>query len=227
MKQTLAIMALCATPAMALAQTEGEFSLPDLPYAADALDPVITAETMDLHHGKHHQSYVTNLNAAIAEGAAPAGLAIEELVANAGTYPAAIRNNAGGHWNHTFFWESMAPTDEVGEMSPALTEAIDTVFGSQEEFRTAFQEAGAGQFGSGWVWLIVNDQDQLEITSTPNQDNPLMDDVAEKGAVVLAADVWEHAYDLKYQNRRPEYLTAFWSVVNWNKANALFAAATA
>lgn len=225
MKQTLAIMALCATPAMALAQTEGEFSLPDLPYAADALDPVITAETMDLHHGKHHQSYVTNLNAAIAEGAAPAGLAIEELVANAGTYPAAIRNNAGGHWNHSFFWESMAPKAETGEMSPALTEAVTTSFGSDAAFREAFEKAGTGRFGSGWVWLIVNGDNKLEITSTPNQDNPLMDVAEVKGTPILGNDVWEHAYYLTYQNRRADYLGAWWDVVNWDTVSKRYEAA--
>lgn len=227
MKQTLAILAICATPVAALAQTEGEFSLPDLPYAADALDPVISAETMGLHHGKHHQSYITNLNTAIAEGDAPAGTALEDLVANAGTYPDRVRNNAGGHWNHTFFWESMAPADQTGEMSPELTEAIEAAFGSDEEFRTAFQEAGAGQFGSGWVWLIVNDQDELEITSTPNQDNPLMDVAETQGTPLLGNDVWEHAYYLTYNNRRAEYLESWWDVVNWGAVSERYDAALA
>lgn len=227
MKQTLAIFTLCALPAAAFAQAEGEFTLPDLPYAADALEPAISAETMELHHGRHHQSYVDNLNAAIAEGDAPAGLTIEELVANAGTYTDAIRNNAGGHWNHAFFWETMAPEGETGEMSPELAGAIDTVYGSQDDFRTAFQQAGAGQFGSGWVWLIVNDDNQLEITTTPNQDNPLMDVAGTSGTPLLGNDVWEHAYYLTYNNRRGDYLETWWDVVNWDTVSQRYADALA
>ncbi|MFN3524489.1 MAG: superoxide dismutase [Paracoccus sp. (in: a-proteobacteria)] len=227
MKHSLAILALCATPVAAIAQTEGSFTLPDLPYAADALDPVITAETMDLHHGRHHQSYIDNLNTAIADGAAPADASLEDLVAAAGTYPAAVRNNAGGHWNHSFFWDTMAPVDETGEMSEALSDAIDTVFGSQDDFRTAFQEAGAGQFGSGWVWLVINDQDQLEITTTPNQDNPLMDVAETQGTPLLGNDVWEHAYYLTYNNRRADYLESWWDVVDWDRVSERYAAALA
>ncbi|WP_411837950.1 superoxide dismutase [Paracoccus sp. ME4] len=218
-----------AAPDAAAAETpaEGEFALADLPYAADALAPVISAETMALHHGKHHQAYVDNLNKAIAAGDAPAGTSLEDLVAQAGTFTPAIRNNAGGHWNHTFFWESMAPAAEVGEMSPELSEAITEAFGSEEEFRTAFQQAGAGQFGSGWVWLIVDDQDQLQITSTPNQDNPLMDVAETKGTPILGNDVWEHAYYLTYNNRRAEYLEAWWGVVDWDVVSERHAAALA
>lgn len=218
--------ALIALPGLAAAQ-DGPFTLADLPYAADALDPVISAETMELHHGKHHQAYVTNLNKAMTEGAAPEGTTLEDLVANAGTYPAAIRNNAGGHWNHTFFWESMAPEDARGEMSAELSEAITTVFGSEEEFRAAFEQAGADQFGSGWVWLIVNDADELEITSTPNQDNPLMDVADTQGTPLLGNDVWEHAYYLTYNNRRPEYLGAWWDVVDWSEVSDRYTAALA
>lgn len=227
MKQTLAILTLCAFPVAAVAQTEGEFTLPDLPYAADALEPVISAETMELHHGRHHQSYVDNLNDAISEGDAPAGLSLEELVANAGTYPDSVRNNAGGHWNHTFFWDSMAPSDETGEMSDELSAAITAVYGSDDDFRAAFEEAGADQFGSGWVWLIVNDQNQLEITSTPNQDNPLMDVAETGGTPLLGNDVWEHAYYLTYNNRRGEYLESWWDVVNWDEVSQRYNAALA
>ena len=227
MRHCLAILTLCAAPATAMAQTEGGFTLPDLPYAADALEPVISAETMELHHGRHHQSYVDNLNTAIEEGAAPAEASLEELVAAAGTYPDAVRNNAGGHWNHSFFWETMAPADDTGEMSEALSGAIDAVFGSEDDFKTAFEEAGAGQFGSGWAWLIVNDQDQLEITSTPNQDNPLMDVAEVSGTPLLGNDVWEHAYYLTYNNRRAEYLETWWDVVDWDRVSERYDAALA
>ncbi|QUS35086.1 superoxide dismutase [Falsirhodobacter algicola] len=217
--------ALAAAPTALLAQQDGPFTLPDLPYATDALAPAISAETMELHHGKHHQSYVTNLNAAMERGDAPEGTTLEDLVAEAGTYPAAIRNNAGGHWNHSFFWDSMAPQGEGGEMSPELMEAITAVYGSDEAFRDAFEAAGAAQFGSGWVWLIVNEEDELEITSTPNQDNPLMDVAETPGTPLLGNDVWEHAYYLTYENRRPEYLSSWWDVVNWSEVSDRYAAA--
>lgn len=202
------------------------FTLPALPYAFDALDPAIDAETMQIHHGRHHKAYVDNLNAAVAADPALAGLAIEDLLGRVSTLPAAVRNNGGGHWNHSLFWTLLTPVGQGGEPSPELSAAITRDFGSMEAFKTAFNQAATTRFGSGWAWLIVQDG-RLKITSTPNQDNPLMDVADEKGAVVLAADVWEHAYYLKYQNRRPDYLKAFWTVVNWNKANALFAAATA
>lgn len=227
MRQALAIATLSALPFAALAQTEGEFTLPDLPFAMDALEPVISAETMELHHGRHHQSYVDNLNDAIADGEAPSGLSLEELVAAAGTFTEKVRNNAGGHWNHSFFWESMVAPDEVGERSPELTEALEVVFGSPDDFATAFQEAGAGQFGSGWVWLIVNDQNQLQITTTPNQDNPLMDVAEVNGTPLLGNDVWEHAYYLTYNNRRGDYLEAWWDVVDWGVVSDRYAAALA
>ncbi|SMO45018.1 superoxide dismutase [Paracoccus laeviglucosivorans] len=225
MFQRIALAAtILATPAAALAQTEAkaEFALPELPYSVDALEPAISAATMELHHGKHHQAYVDNLNKALAEEGAPTGKSIEELVAAAGTYTPAIRNNAGGHWNHTFFWESMAPADQRGEMSEELSQAITEEFGSVEEFQAAFEKAGAARFGSGWVWLIVNGDNQLEITSTPNQDNPLMDVAETSGTPLLGNDVWEHAYYLTYQNRRPEYLAAWWDVVNWTKVSERF-----
>jgi len=227
MKQPLAIFALMTLPIAAFAQDDGAFSLPDLPYAIDALEPVISQEIMELHHGEHHQSYVDNLNDAISAGDAPSGLSIEELVANAGSYPDSIRNNAGGHWNHTFFWETMAPADEAGEMSDEFATAITAAYGSEEDFRTAFEEAGADQFGSGWVWLIVNEQNELEITTTPNQDNPLMDIAEVNGTPILGNDVWEHAYYLTYENRRGEYLDSWWDVVNWDEVSQRYLAALA
>jgi len=202
------------------------FTLAPLPYAYDALEPAIDKETMTFHHDKHHQAYVDNLNKFVDATPAAQGKSLEELLAVISTLPKPIRNNGGGHWNHALFWELLAPVGETGEPSAELAAAIDRDLGGMDKFKEDFNAAGAGQFGSGWAWLIVQDG-KLKVTSTPNQDNPLMDDAAEKGAVVLAADVWEHAYYLKYQNRRPDYLKAFWTVVNWNKANELFAAATA
>jgi len=200
------------------------FTLPPLPYAYDALEPAIDKETMTFHHDKHHQAYVDKLNEAVEADSSLQGKSLEELFANISKAPKAVRNNGGGHWNHSLFWELLAPVGETGEPSAELAAAIDRDLGGMDKFKEAFNAAGAGQFGSGWAWLIVQDG-RLKVTSTPNQDNPLMDVADDKGAVVLAADVWEHAYYLKYQNRRPDYLKAFWSVVNWNKANALFAAA--
>jgi Fe-Mn family superoxide dismutase len=202
------------------------FTLPPLPYAYDALEPAIDKETMTFHHDKHHQAYVDNLNKAVDADPALQGKSMEELFAGMSKLPKAVRNNGGGHWNHSLFWELLAPADQAGQASAELAAAIDRDLGGMDKFKEAFNAAGAGQFGSGWAWLIVQDG-KLKVTSTPNQDNPLMDVADEKGAVVLAADVWEHAYYLKYQNRRADYLKAFWTVVNWNKANALFAAATA
>ena len=202
------------------------FTLPPLPYAYDALEPAIDSETMMFHHDRHHQAYVDNLNRAVDADASLRGQSLEALFATISKAPGAVRNNGGGHWNHALFWELLAPAGEGGEPSAELAAAIDRDLGGLETFKADFNAAGAGQFGSGWAWLIVQDG-RLKVTSTPNQDNPLMDVAGERGAVVLAADVWEHAYYLKYQNRRPDYLKAFWTVVNWNKANALFAAATA
>jgi Fe-Mn family superoxide dismutase len=201
------------------------FTLPPLPYAYDALEPAIDKETMTFHHDKHHQAYVDKLNEAVDADAALQGKSLEELFASISKAPKAVRNNGGGHWNHSLFWELLAPVGETGEPSAELAAAIDRDLGGMDKFKEAFNAAGAGQFGSGWAWLIVQDG-KLKVTSTPNQDNPLMDVAEDRGAVVLAADVWEHAYYLKYQNRRADYLKAFWTVVNWNKANELFAAAT-
>ncbi len=202
------------------------FVLPPLPYTHDGLEPAIDKATMEFHHGKHHQAYVDNLNKAVDADSALQGKSLEELFATISKAPKAVRNNGGGHWNHSLFWELLAPVGETGDPSAELAAAIDRDLGGMEAFKAAFNAAGAGQFGSGWAWLIVQDG-RLKVTSTPNQDNPLMDVAEDRGAVVLAADVWEHAYYLNYQNRRADYLKAFWTVVNWNKANALFAAATA
>ena len=198
------------------------FTLQALPYAHEALEPFIDVTTMQIHHGKHHQAYVDNLNKAIA-GTPNEGKTIEELVAVAGTISPAVRNNGGGHWNHTFFWESLAP-HAGGEPTGALAEAINGAFGSFAAFKEKFATAGATRFGSGWAWLIVKDG-KLEVSSTPNQDNPLMDVAEVKGTPILGVDVWEHAYYLKYQNRRPEYLGAIWNVINWTKVAERFAAA--
>jgi Fe-Mn family superoxide dismutase len=198
------------------------FTLPALPYAHDALEPHIDTTTMQIHHGKHHQAYVDNLNKAIA-GTPNENKTLEELVKAAGSISPAVRNNGGGHWNHSFFWEILAPK-AGGAPSGAVGEAINSTFGSFDSFKEKFSAAGVGRFGSGWAWLIVKDG-KLEISSTPNQDNPLMDVAEVKGKPILGVDVWEHAYYLKYQNRRPEYLTNIWNVINWNKVAEHFAAA--
>ena len=198
------------------------FTLPSLPYAHDALEPHIDAETMKIHHGKHHQAYVDNLNKALA-GTEHEQKSLEEIVKIAGSISPAVRNNGGGHWNHTFFWEILGP-NAGGEPRGSIAEAINSTFGSFEAFKEKFNTAGATRFGSGWAWLIVKDG-KLEVISTPNQDNPLMDIAEVKGTPVLGVDVWEHAYYLKYQNRRPEYLSAFWNAVNWTKVEELYNAA--
>lgn len=190
------------------------FTLAPLPYSHDALEPHIDTLTMQIHHGKHHQAYVDNLNKAIA-GTPHENKTIEELMKEAGSISPAVRNNGGGHWNHTFFWESLAP-QTGGEPQGKLAEAINVAFGSFETFKEKFANAGMTRFGSGWAWLIVEDG-KLEICSTPNQDNPLMEVAEVKGTPILGVDVWEHAYYLKYQNRRADYLGAFWNVINWNK----------
>ncbi len=199
------------------------FELPKLPYAFNALEPHIDARTMEIHHGKHHQAYVTNLNNAIA-GTDAEKLSIEEICKNISKYPVAVRNNGGGHYNHTLFWNIMAPnaggipTNEVGK-------AIEAEFGSFDNFKTQFAQAGATRFGSGWAWLSVKADGKLCVCSSPNQDNPLMDISDCKGTPVLGMDVWEHAYYLHYQNRRPDYISAFFNVINWNKVNELYLAA--
>jgi Fe-Mn family superoxide dismutase len=195
-------------------------TLPALPYAPDALEPHIDAQTMQIHHGKHHQAYVTNLNAAIEKAPEIASWSLDELQSKISSVPesvrTAVRNNGGGHWNHSMFWTSMAP-DAGGEPGGALSDAITKAFGSFATFKEQFNAAGTGRFGSGWAWL-VNDKGALSIMSTPNQDNPLM----EGKQAILGVDVWEHAYYLHYQNRRADYLGAFWNVVNWTEVAKLY-----
>ena len=197
------------------------FELPKLPYAYDALEPHIDKETMEIHHSKHHNTYVTKLNDAV-KGTDLESKSIEEIVKNLDAVPenikTAVRNNGGGHLNHSIFWELLSP--EKKELSGELKEAIESAFGSVDKFKEEFEAAAAGRFGSGWAWLVVNNG-ALEITSTPNQDNP----VSEGKTPVFGVDVWEHAYYLKYQNKRPEYLSAIWNVVDWDKVNELYQAA--
>lgn len=200
------------------------YTLPDLPYAYDALENSIDAKTMEIHHGKHHAAYVNNLNAALATEPALAAEPLETLLAKISTLSPAIRNNGGGHYNHSLFWKLMAPAGQGGTPSAELAADIDATFGSMDAFKAEFNKAATGQFGSGWAWLVMTDGG-LKITSTPNQDNPLMDVAAVKGAPILAVDVWEHAYYLQYQNRRADYLNSWWDVVNWNEVNSLYAAA--
>lgn len=197
------------------------FTLPPLPYAFDALEPHIDAKTMEIHHGKHHQAYVTNLNNALA-GTDGEKLSIEDICKNISKYPMAVRNNGGGHYNHSLFWTLMKPNGG-GVPTGALADAINAAFGNFDDFKTKFNTAGTTRFGSGWAWLIKNAEGKLEITSTPNQDNPLMDVAEVKGAPLLGCDVWEHAYYLHYQNRRPDYLTAWWNVINWEEVTKRFA----
>lgn len=197
------------------------FTLPALPYAFNALEPHIDARTMEIHHGKHHNAYVTNLNNAIA-GSDAEKLSIEEICKNISKYPAPVRNNGGGHYNHSLFWTILGA--KGGAPSGELLNAINSAFGTLDEFKTKFAAAATGRFGSGWAWLIKDASGKLAITSTPNQDNPLMDVAEVKGTPLLGLDVWEHAYYLNYQNRRPDYITAFWNVVNWDEVAKRFAA---
>ena len=196
------------------------FELPQLPYATNALEPHIDTKTMEIHHGKHHNAYTTNLNAAI-EGTELANLSIEEILVKGIDIPA-VRNNGGGYFNHNLFWEIMSPTGG-GNPSGELAQAIDSAFGSFDSFKEAFSKAAATRFGSGWAWLCVKNG-KLEVCSTPNQDNPLMPNVGCEGTPILGLDVWEHAYYLNYQNRRPDYISAFFNVINWNKVAEKYAA---
>ncbi len=200
------------------------FTLPPLPYPNDALEPHIDAQTMEIHHDRHHNTYVTNLNNAIEGVAELEGLSAEELIKNLDKVPeakrTAVRNNGGGHVNHTMFWEIMGPNG--GEPSGALLEAINSAFGSLDALKEEVNKAGAGRFGSGWAWVVVKDG-KLAVTSTPNQDNPIMDG---SGTPILGVDVWEHAYYLKYQNKRPDYLSAWWNTVNWSAVADRYAAAS-
>jgi Fe-Mn family superoxide dismutase len=197
-------------------------TLPPLPYAYDALEAAIDAQTMEIHHGKHHAAYVNNLNAAVADHPDLQAKTLDDLLRTLSTVPDnlrnQVRNNGGGHWNHTFFWEILTPNASEKPVGK-LAEAIEKRFGSFERFKEEFSSAAAGRFGSGWAWLVLRDG-ELYINSTANQDNPLMDTIDFSGKPILALDVWEHAYYLRYQNRRPEYIANFWKVVNWERANA-------
>jgi Fe-Mn family superoxide dismutase len=197
-------------------------SLPPLDYAFNALEPHIDAQTMEIHHDKHHAAYVNNLNKAL-EGTDGEGKTLEELMANISAYPMAVRNNGGGHYNHTLFWTVLGP-NAGGAPSGDLATAINDAFGSFDAMKEKMNTAGATRFGSGWAWLIVKDG-KLAVCSTPNQDNPLMDIADVKGHPILGIDVWEHAYYLKYQNKRPDYLSAIWNVINWNEVAKRYKAA--
>lgn len=197
-------------------------TLPALPYAFTALEPHIDAQTMEIHHGRHHNAYVTNLNNAIA-GTPLESLSLEELMKDISKHPVAVRNNGGGHYNHDLFWKVIGP-NAGGNPTGALAEAINAAFGSFDAFKEEFTKAATTRFGSGWAWLLVADG-KLKVSSTPNQDNPLMDVVEVKGTPILGLDVWEHAYYLKYQNKRPDYIGAFWNVVNWAEVSKRFEAA--
>ncbi len=206
------------------------FTLPDLPYPDNALEPIIDARTMDIHRTKHHQAYVNNLNKALESSPELASLTIDEICRRVSTLPdaikAAVRNNGGGHFNHSLFWKVMGPQGKGGAPSPELAAAIDAAFGSMDAFKEKFAAAAATRFGSGWAWLCVGADGKLCVCSTPNQDNPLMTGIAEcPGMPILGLDVWEHAYYLHYQNRRPDYVAAWWGVVDWNEVSRRFAAA--
>lgn len=206
--------------------SDGEYRHIPLPYAYKALEPFIDTRTMEFHHGKHHAAYVANLNKALAEKKIK-GVEFEKLLGSISKYSAAIRNNAGGHFNHTLFWSMMTPnaTGKLPEPKGKLKEAIEKEFGGFEGFRKVFEEKAKSVFGSGWCWLVVGKDKKLSIGTTPNQDNPIMDDVPFKGSPVLCLDVWEHAYYLKYENKRADYITAWWNVVNWEEADRMYKAA--
>jgi Fe-Mn family superoxide dismutase len=199
------------------------FELPALPYATDALEPHIDTRTMEIHHGKHHNAYVTNLNNAVA-GTDLEGKSIDEIIANISKAPVAVRNNGGGHFNHSLFWSVMSPNGG-GTPSGDLASAIDSTFGSFDAFKAEFSKAGATRFGSGWAWLSVDANGGLFVSSTPNQDNPVMDIAEKSGTPILGLDVWEHAYYLNYQNRRPDYISSFWNVVDWDAVAQRYSAA--
>lgn len=199
---------------------DGKHTLPELGYAYDALEPNIDARTMEIHHTKHHQGYVTKFNAAI-EGTELANMDIEDVLKNVSNHSVGVRNNGGGHWNHTLFWKVIGPNGG-GQPSGELMTAIESKFESFDKFKETFNNAAATRFGSGWAWLIVDANGELQVTSTPNQDNPLMDVADVHGNPILGIDVWEHAYYLKYQNRRPDYINSFWNVINWAEVEKLY-----
>lgn len=199
------------------------FSLPELPYAYQALEPVIDARTMEIHHSKHHAAYTNNLNAALEGNSAASDLDIEGIMANISTFSPAIRNNGGGFYNHNLFWTILSSGSNADNNLPVI-QAIDADLGGIESFKTSFSQAAATRFGSGWAWLSVDAQGKLYVSSTPNQDNPLMDVVDLKGTPILGLDVWEHAYYLNYQNRRPDYIQSFFTIINWSEVNRRYLA---
>lgn len=221
---TTPVLAQTSPAPQVAAAPQPAFTLAPLPYAYEALSPAIDTETMRIHHGRHHQAYVNALNGAVATTPALQGKSLDAVLSEVSRHPPVVRNNAGGHYNHTLFWSLMAPPGAGGAPSSRLLAQIDKDFGGLDAFKKAFETAGLQRFGSGWAWLIWS-EGKLRVVSTPNQDNPLMDDAPVKGAPILANDVWEHAYYLKHQNNRGAYLGGWWQVVNWNKANALFEAA--
>jgi Fe-Mn family superoxide dismutase len=189
--------------------------LPDLPYATDSLIEAVDKETMEIHHGRHHKAYVDNANKALPNEKK----SILQVIKNVSQFPEAVRNNVGGHWNHAFFWKVLTPNKKQNEMPARLKKEIENTFGSIEQFKQEIEKAGLGRFGSGWVWLIRNQDGKLQISSTPNQDNPMMDIVSPKGIPVFGLDVWEHAYYLKYQNKRADYLKSMWGIINWKQVD--------
>ncbi len=224
MKKT-ALTLLLAAGLTSLAQAQAPYQLPDLPYAYNALEPYIDAQTMEIHHSKHHAAYVNNLNKAV-EGKAAAKATLHELLAGTKKYGDAVRNNAGGHYNHSLFWTVLTPEKNT-QPSAALARAITAAFTSLDSLKSLLNSAASTRFGSGWAWLYVTPAGKLAVSSTPNQDNPLMDVAEHKGIPILGIDVWEHAYYLKYQNKRGDYLAAIWQVINWNEVSRRYQEAMA
>jgi len=220
------LISLCAAMTLMPAIAAAQFNLEPLPYAADALEPYLDKATMEIHHDRHHAAYVNNLNAQLKNFPELANLSIEAVQGQISKFNTAVRNNGGGHYNHSLFWQLMAPEGQRGQPSSELEAAIKGSFESVDEMKKRFDQAAVGRFGSGWVWLIVTPDKKLKITSTANQDNPLMDiPELEKGTPILCLDVWEHAYYLKFQNKRPDYIANWWKVVNWNEVSKRFDAA--
>jgi Fe-Mn family superoxide dismutase len=201
-----------------------QFTLPTLPYSYEALEPYFDKATMEIHHSKHHATYVANLNTEVSKDSTLKGKSIEQILKNVSKYSVATRNNAGGHYNHSLFWSILTPSKKA--ISADLKAAIEKQFGSFDKFKDEFNNAAKTRFGSGWAWLIVTDKGELKVSSTPNQDNPLMDVAEAKGTPILGLDVWEHAYYLKYQNKRPDYIAAFWNIINWEEVDKRYKEAT-
>lgn len=218
MKTVLKFMVFALLSSNAFAQ----FTQAPLPYAYDALEPFVDAQTMEIHFSKHHAGYISNLNKALKEAGMENNTDMNAILANISKYSTAIRNNAGGHYNHTLFWNVLTPNKNT-KLSTELAAVIEITFGSVEAFKTLLTQVAATRFGSGWAWLVVTPDNKLVICSTPNQDNPLMDDAPVKGTPIFGIDVWEHAYYLKYQNKRGDYLQSIWSVVNWDEVSRLYA----